>query len=73
MRPARSTRPGAFHYADLSYDSGDSWVNNVSNQRLFIAPSVQWNPDPSTQLNLELTYSRNRTTIYQQAIVPLRQ
>jgi len=55
---------------NFSYDTGDFWVDNVKNTRTFVAPTLQWKPDALTEVTFEVTYSQNRQTLYQQAVVP---
>ena len=56
--------------AIASVETTRSWVDNVKDQRLFLAPSVQWRVDDLTQVALEGTYARYRSVLYQQAVVP---
>ena len=55
---------------NLSHDQSNSWVDNVHDKRDFIAPTLKWIPSGVTQVTLEASYSRNTTTLYQQATVP---
>jgi len=44
---------------NVSYDTSNSWRDSVSNERLFIAPTLQWWLSPRTQMTLEAEYSHN--------------
>ena len=55
---------------NISYESSNFWVDNVTDKRAFIAPTLQWKPDASTQITVEASYSKNKSTLYQQAYVP---
>ena len=55
---------------NISHDQSNSWVDNVHDNRDFIAPTLKWKPSGVTQVTLEASYSRNTTTLYQQATVP---
>jgi iron complex outermembrane receptor protein len=56
--------------ANLSYETGNSWVDNVTDTRVFIAPTLQWKPDAKTQITFETSYSHDQATLYQQSVVP---
>jgi iron complex outermembrane receptor protein len=55
---------------NLSYDKTDSWIDNVTDKRYFIAPTLQWLPDARTQVTLEASYLHDNSTLYQQSVVP---
>ena len=43
------------------FRDGDTGVDFVNDDRIFIAPSLKWQPDADTSLTLLGTYQRNRT------------
>ncbi|MGC2165199.1 MAG: TonB-dependent receptor plug domain-containing protein, partial [Gallionella sp.] len=48
--------------ANISYDKSNSWRDSVTNERLFIAPTLQWRINPQTQMTLEAEYNHNPHT-----------
>ena len=63
-------RKSVLYRVIVSYDAGKSWVDNVKDERIFIAPSLEWRIDGRTRVSLEASYLRDRSTLYQQAVVP---
>lgn len=62
---------GRFTYSlDASYHQNQLYIDNISDRRDFVAPVLRWQPDGSTQVTLEGSWSRNRTVLYQQSLVP---
>lgn len=57
--------------AIASAETTRSWVDNVHDRRTFLAPSAQLRIDDRTQVGLEVTYARDRSVLYQQAVVPV--
>ena len=55
---------------NLSYDTSDFWIDNVSDKRVFVAPTFQYKPSARTQVTLEASYSHDESTLYQQSVVP---
>ena len=55
---------------NASHHQNNLFIDNVWDKRDFIAPSLRWAPDAKTQVTLEGSYSRDRTILYQQSIVP---
>ena len=55
---------------NLSRDASDSWIDNVKERRLFVAPALTWKVSDATRITLEASYSKNDTTLYQQTQVP---
>jgi len=54
----------------FSYDTSDFWIDNIQNERTFIAPTIQWKPGAHTQVTVETSYSHDQSTLYQQSVVP---
>jgi iron complex outermembrane receptor protein len=48
--------------ANLSYEKANSWRDDVSNERLFIAPSLLWKPGAGTQVMLDVEYDHHLFT-----------
>ena len=55
---------------NFSYDTSDFWIDNIKDERTFIAPTLQWKPDTHTQVTLEASYAHDKSTLYQQSVVP---
>ena len=55
---------------NFSHDQSNSWIDNVNEKKDFIAPTLKWIPNGTTQVTLEASYLRNDASLYQQALVP---
>jgi iron complex outermembrane recepter protein len=43
-----------------TWNQHDLYIKGLKNERIFVAPSMQWSPAPGTQALLEVTHDRNR-------------
>ena len=59
--PANEDR-SLLYRINASYDTSNSWRDNVTNERFFIAPTLQWRLSPKTQMTLEAEYNHNPHT-----------
>ena len=55
---------------NASYDQSNSWRDSVRNEKLFVAPTLQWRLSPQTQLTLEAEYTHNPFTYDAAQAVP---
>jgi len=55
---------------NVAYDKSRFWVDNVRSESAFIAPTITWRPSERTAATFEASYLHDRTTLYQQAVVP---
>lgn len=55
---------------NASFEKSGLWVDNVSDQKVFVAPSLSWRVGNRTTVTFEASYLRARATEYQQAVVP---
>ncbi|MGQ0555620.1 MAG: TonB-dependent siderophore receptor [Nitrospiraceae bacterium] len=59
------TKEGNLLYrVNLAYENGGSFVDFLSNERVFFAPTVRWNLSSRTQATVELQYKLSRDPRY---------
>jgi len=55
---------------NLSYDSGNSWIDNVYNHRYLIAPTLEYRPNERDEFRFEASYLNSRASIDGYSPVP---
>ena len=55
---------------DASFSNSHSWRDGITDEKLFLAPTIQWRPSAQTQATLEVEYTHNPTVFDNGKLVP---